>query len=283
MKNLIERTFFGALYVAVIIAGILWLPQYVFIGIFAIIMALALYEYYKLLNMGKIRTIGVIIFGELIYAIFTIGSALTIPHADTICLVLFILCWIVPFAMMVAEHWQQQPINRNSLVTNFIAAMFWIIMPISFLPYMLVNYPLVLLALFVIIWTNDTGAYCIGTLTAKLPGGNHKMAPKTSPKKSWEGLCGGILFALIAGYIFSLYVTEYTWWQWLLFALFVALVGTWGDLIESHVKRRAGVKDSGRFLPGHGGVLDRFDSLLLCLLVLAAIRYFMDYFVRCFS
>lgn len=116
----------------------------------------------------------------------------------------------------------------------------------------------VVLALFVCIWSNDTGAYCVGSLFGK-----HKMFPRVSPGKTWEGLVGGFVFALLAGYIFSVCEKEYAVWQWLLIAFTCSVFGTFGDLLESLLKRTMGIKDSGRFLPGHGGVLDRFDSILL--------------------
>lgn len=120
-----------------------------------------------------------------------------------------------------------------------------------------------MLALFVIVWTNDTGAYCVGSLLSKRKGGNHKMAPRVSPGKSWEGLIGGLLFAVIAGGIFSIWVDQWSLWQWMLMGLMIGIAATMGDLTESLMKRTIGVKDSGRFMPGHGGVLDRFDSMLL--------------------
>jgi phosphatidate cytidylyltransferase len=135
-----------------------------------------------------------------------------------------------------------------------------------------------LLALFVLIWTNDTGAYCVGVLTAKRAEGNHKMFPRVSPKKSWEGLIGGIIFALAGsvllayfGWFDRLVAAESTTGRYIIALLFGALVccfGTLGDLMESLLKRSIGVKDSGKFLPGHGGVLDRFDSVLLAAPVL---------------
>ena len=122
-----------------------------------------------------------------------------------------------------------------------------------------------LLALFVLIWVNDSGAYIVGSLTAKLPKGNHKMFPRVSPAKSWEGLVGGILFSLLAGYIFFRvgWTAEMGLLNSLLFACAGSIFGTLGDLMESLFKRTLGVKDSGKIMPGHGGVLDRFDSLLL--------------------
>jgi phosphatidate cytidylyltransferase len=126
------------------------------------------------------------------------------------------------------------------------------------------------LALFIIIWLNDSGAYIVGSLMAKRKKGNHKMFPRVSPAKSWEGLIGGFIFDLVAGYVFyqigwttGLTLTAYPLLNSLLFALTIGIFGTLGDLIESLFKRTLGVKDSGKFLPGHGGVLDRFDSLLL--------------------
>jgi phosphatidate cytidylyltransferase len=134
-----------------------------------------------------------------------------------------------------------------------------------------------LMALFVLIWVNDTGAYCVGTLTAKRPQGNHKMTPHISPKKSWEGLIGGVVFCLAASYILALCgwydvisTSGHTMIIATLFAVFTSLFGTMGDLMESLFKRSIGVKDSGRFLPGHGGVLDRFDSILLASPILTA-------------
>ena len=128
---------------------------------------------------------------------------------------------------------------------------------------------MLLLALFVLIWVNDTGAYCVGSLTAKRPQGNHKMAPHVSPKKSWEGLIGGVVFTLAAAMVLYRYGwfdglrAEHNGWSLaLLFGLLTSVFGTLGDLMESLFKRSIGVKDSGRFLPGHGGVLDRFDSIL---------------------
>lgn len=219
MSNLVERTLSGALYVAVMVASIVWLPRYVFIVIIGLLAVMALREYLRLANPR----------GGKAYAL-----------------------WIVK-------------------------ALLWIVLPMAMLCGLIVISRTLVLALFVFVWMNDTGAYCVGTLTARLPGGNHKMAPVISPKKSWEGLCGGFAFALLAGYIFSLYAGEYALWQWLLLAMLVAVSATLGDLYESKVKRHAGVKDSGHFLPGHGGVLDRFDSVLFASVAVFVIAILIHY------
>lgn len=116
----------------------------------------------------------------------------------------------------------------------------------------------VVLFLFLILWLNDTGAYLTGKLFGK-----HKMFPRISPKKSWEGLAGGLLTALLTAWLSRpLFPDIPILHLWILCPIIV-IMGTFGDLVESGWKRSAGVKDSGKLMPGHGGILDRFDSLIL--------------------
>ncbi len=116
--------------------------------------------------------------------------------------------------------------------------------------------------MFILIWLSDTGAFCVGSLIGK-----HRLFERISPKKSWEGFFGGLIFCLIAGlvmfYGFHSYFLIMNLWQMLGFCAMVCVMGTWGDLVESLIKRSLGVKDSGHLLPGHGGILDRIDSLLV--------------------
>ena len=107
---------------------------------------------------------------------------------------------------------------------------------------------------------NDTGAYCIGSLLGK-----HRLFERISPKKSWEGSIGGAVVALIAAAILAHFFTTLNLWEWLGLALTIVVFGTWGDLTESLFKRQLGIKDSGHILPGHGGMMDRFDRALMAI------------------
>jgi phosphatidate cytidylyltransferase len=119
------------------------------------------------------------------------------------------------------------------------------------------------LSIFIFLWVNDSGAYCVGSLI-----GRHKLFPRISPGKSWEGSVGGAVFVLAAAYAISYFLDQEQMLSmpaWLGLGLVVVVFGTWGDLVESLFKRTLGVKDSGNILPGHGGMLDRFDSSLLAI------------------
>lgn len=116
------------------------------------------------------------------------------------------------------------------------------------------------LGILILIWTGDTFAYLVGRQFGK-----HKLFERLSPKKTWEGYFGGIIFSLLAGYILSRFFTELSTSEWMIVATITGIFGTAGDLVESMFKRIAGVKDSGNIMPGHGGVLDRFDSLIFIL------------------
>jgi phosphatidate cytidylyltransferase len=163
---------------------------------------------------------------------------------------------------------------------NLCASQMMVALPFALMNGVLMHNRYLLLALFILLWVNDSGAYIVGSLTAKLPKGNHKMFPRVSPAKSWEGLIGGVVVSLLAGYVFYRigWTAELGLANSLWFAAFGAVFGTLGDLMESLLKRTLGVKDSGKFMPGHGGVLDRFDSLLLATpIVYFLFVYLVDY------
>ena len=121
---------------------------------------------------------------------------------------------------------------------------------------------LTLIAYFIMLWANDVGAYCFGITIGRI--GNHKLFPRHSPKKTWEGFVGGVLAAMLAGYLLSIWMFDgNNKLLWIGIGLIISVFGTLGDLLESMLKRSVGVKDSGSIMPGHGGILDRFDGVLL--------------------
>jgi phosphatidate cytidylyltransferase len=120
--------------------------------------------------------------------------------------------------------------------------------------------PWFVLALFVFVWINDSGAFLVGSQMGK-----HRLFERVSPKKSWEGFVGGLLLTLASSFVFAHYFSEPGLYGWLGLSAIIVVFATWGDLVESLLKRSLGVKDSGTLLPGHGGMLDRFDSVLMAI------------------
>ena len=132
------------------------------------------------------------------------------------------------------------------------------------------NYGL-LVSFFVFVWASDSGAYVIGVRF-----GRHRLFERISPKKSWEGLLGGVVTAIAAAWALTFVFPQYSFVFMGVMAIVIVISGTLGDLIESMIKRSIGIKDSGRFMPGHGGLLDRFDSILLA----SPVIFFMIQFFR---
>ena len=253
MNEFINRTIFGALYVAVVVCCVVF-SQTATLYLFLAVTIAAVLEFHKLMKSPTSTTLWSLCAAVILYW----------GNGELLFKVIFILLLI---GALVAEVFRRgdAPIRDWS---NVVFSVFMLAWPLSLMNQILemgewstTRY--ILLALFVCIWANDSGAYCVGSLIGK-----HKMIPRVSPGKSWEGLVGGFIFSLIAGYIFSIFVKEYSLLQWLIIAFTISVFGTLGDLVESMIKRSVGVKDSGKFLPGHGGVLDRFDSILLATPVL---------------
>ena len=184
--------------------------------------------------------------------------------------VVFIPYLVTIIYLLVAELYlkQEDPIADwayTMLSQMYIALPFSLLNVLAFTatPQGTVNFNTLLpLSVFVFLWINDTGAYCTGSLI-----GRHKLFPRISPAKSWEGSIGGAVFVLAAAWAISYWLdgVMLTTLEWLGLGMVVVVFGTWGDLVESLFKRTLGIKDSGNILPGHGGMLDRFDSALLAI------------------
>lgn len=271
MNNFITRTLSALVYAGVVIASLLVQPEcfgnhmLLFGVVFMMVSTLAVREFHKLVGGSDVKIqsyammANALLFCTLYF--FFHGDLVWRP-------LLFAYVAIVMLTMIL--HLFREKVNAIQSWGNLCAGQLMIALPFALMSGIALYDKWLLFALFILIWVNDSGAYIVGSLMAKRKGGNHKMFPRVSPAKSWEGLVGGFIFDLIAGYIFYLVgwtstigLTAYPLLDSLLFALAVGIFGTLGDLMESLMKRTIGVKDSGTFMPGHGGVLDRFDSLLL--------------------
>ena len=260
MSTFWQRLLSGVVYVVLVIAGIMVSP--IFFGVlFGIVTMLAVREYHHLMGSLRVTTIGATLAAGYLFA--TIWCLFQVQTLDIMEFAYMQCAYVgIIFVLLLAELWLKaaDPIRNWG---NLLVGQVMIALPLSAMNIILDQSKYILLALFITIWVNDTFAYCVGVLTAKRKNGNHKMFPRVSPKKSWEGLFGGLFFSLLAGYVFYLVGWMDSLPKALLFTAVIAVAGTLGDLMESLMKRTIGVKDSGRFMPGHGGVLDRFDSMLL--------------------
>lgn len=269
MKNFITRALTGIVYVVLLAGCTLYSPVSAFI-FFGLVAMASIWEFSNLMNRHN-------------------GASL-VPHLNAaagMALCASVWLWIVGgegvrqmFALygflllylLVGELYRKAADPLKNWTLTF-ASQLYVALPFALLPLLsvtadesgnLVYQPIYPMALFVFIWMNDTGAYLFGcSLSKYFPA---KLFPRISPKKSWVGsIGGGLLTVGVSALIWHFFPSALNLWQWMGFALTVVVFGTWGDLVESLMKRQLGIKDSGNILPGHGGMLDRFDSSLLAI------------------
>lgn len=259
MSELIKRTIFGAIYVVLVVTSLLFFRPYYFQLLFLLVSTFAVREFHKITGSDTLITMS----GMLLSWLMFCAISLFVCTGYYVCSVYILFLYgLVLLFTIIAELFKKadSPIRNWGLL---FAGQTMVALPFTLMSVIFAESNMLLLSLFVLIWLNDTGAYCTGSLFGK-----HKMFPRVSPGKSWEGLVGGAVFAMVAGWIllsdpFCFTGINYPLWLSLLIALVVVVFGTLGDLVESLMKRTLGIKDSGNVIPGHGGLLDRFDSLLL--------------------
>lgn len=271
-KNLIVRSITGILFVAIMVAG--FLNPRAMVLLFAIITALTLWEYTGLVN-DRVADVSVNRFISTVGGVylFIAVAAWRVGYVSNFVIMVPYVLTIV--YLFISELYAK---SRNALQdwAYTMLGQMYIAMPLSLINIVafersadgsFMTYDMFRpLALFILLWANDVGAYCFGSLFGK-----HKLFPRISPGKTWEGSIGGGIFAVviagIIGWLANSGATPHSLniYQWLGLGAVVVVFGTWGDLVESLFKRTIGVKDSGKILPGHGGMMDRFDSSLMAI------------------
>ena len=265
MNNFAKRTLTGIIFVGILLGAIIY-NALSFAALFCIITGLALWEFYGLLKdceISKGKRIASTVGGMYLFAAcFIQANGLGSGQVFLPYLLFIIYTFIHELYSKAASpihNWSYILLGQIYCAGSFSMLNFLSIPNGSELIETNFTYsPLFILAIFIFVWINDTGAYLVGSRIGK-----RRLFERISPKKSWEGFIGGLVFVLLASQFFAYYTSEISNLQWLGLAATIVIFATWGDLTESLLKRTLGVKDSGNLLPGHGGVLDRFDSVIM--------------------
>ena len=265
MDETLKRAISGAVYIFLLLASILYSTES-FLILFGVFLIISLFEFCNLIQVDKLIPI---LSGTSLYVLITFFSNYNESKSSdiqTLDIILLVSTLLVSIKCIVFLF--DNTIQSVSNLSKYLYLLGYITLPFVFITkisFGVNDYnPKIIIGLFILIWTNDTFAYIVGKSIGK-----HKLFEKISPKKTIEGFFGGLIFAIFAGYLISMYLikpsaqfSDKSILIWVIIAAIVGVIGTIGDLIESKFKRIAGVKDSGKIMPGHGGVLDRLDSVI---------------------
>ncbi len=264
MKTIITRSLTGLIYIGIIIGALMGGNNWV-LALILLLTLLAVDEFNRISdrhNLHPILRILDLMMSAMpatgIYAACTLGleAGIALTAAMYLGYIFYMMArFIFPLYIKGADMLTQ---TAHSAMGQL-----YITWPLATFMGVYILNPGIAMLMFIMIWLNDTGAFCIGSLF-----GRHRLFERVSPKKSWEGFFGGMLFAIIAGVVSWIpplreHFSGFSAVTLGIFGLVVAVMSTWGDLVESQIKRTLGIKDSGKLLPGHGGILDRIDSLIL--------------------
>jgi phosphatidate cytidylyltransferase len=264
MNETLKRSISGAIYIILLIVSILYSTESFFI-LFGAFLLIATVEFCNLQQLNKIIPV------VLASATYTLFYKITISTTGLLYLLRFnktfellvLATTLIVFLKCIHFLFDHKIVKIDSF-SKYVYLIGYIILPfviMTKIPFGISGYnPKILISIFILIWTNDSFAYIVGKSI-----GTTKLFERISPKKTIEGFLGGVIFSVIASYLIAKYyiqIAEGKMFIWIIIALIVGVFGTIGDLIESKFKRVAGVKDSGKIMPGHGGVLDRLDSVI---------------------
>jgi phosphatidate cytidylyltransferase len=250
MSTTLTRALSGAVYVLLLIGATLYSP-YSFLLLFGILLLFSIVEFCKLIHLKPMFPI---IIGMVAFILFNINNTIKTNEILLLIAALFVSARAILFLF-------EKRNKKLDLNSKYVFLIGYLIIPIIIftkIPFISNEYhPKIIISLLVIIWTNDTFAYLVGRSIGK-----KKLFERVSPKKTIEGFIGGLIFSVLTGLFLARFYISESITQWILIALIISGFGTLGDLIESKFKRNAGVKDSGSIMPGHGGFLDRLDSII---------------------
>lgn len=265
------RAITGFFFVIVMLASVL-LGRHVFNVFYLILALVCLWEFYGLVKQSTAKpnaVLGLVIAASA-YGLFTwaeFNSGKNFPLVITS----LIVATLAACATFIMELFKRSDSPFNNIAYTFMGVIY-VMIPFQFfhaLAFVQGDFDFhIPLGFLIMLWANDTGAYLSGYFF-----GRTKLFERHSPKKTWEGFIGGVLIAAVAGFILSRFYIELSWRHWVSVAILIGGFGTLGDLVESMFKRSINVKDSGGILPGHGGLLDRFDGLLIAAPVVFAYLY----------
>lgn len=279
MNETLKRGISGAIYIGLLLASILFSTESFFI-LFGLFLIISVYEFCNLVSINKIFPILLAVFLYVSVTLLSFYKNETLSFLNKtfntngiisvdinqLNIVLLVVNLVVSVKCILFLFYDT--IQKISNSSKYLYLLGYIILPFIFITkisFGVNDYnPKIIIGLFILVWTNDTFAYIVGKSIGK-----HKLLERISPKKTIEGFVGGIIFAVIAGFLISKFYikaspefSDRSILIWTTIAVIVGVIGTIGDLIESKFKRIAGVKDSGKIMPGHGGILDRLDSVI---------------------
>lgn len=257
MNNFTKRIIFGAIFVAVLAFGILF-SKITFISLFFLLMLITLYEFNNIIQLKSVFPYIIAIL------LFVFANALNVKDIPSRSLSEFagIAVFLSFFGAFISILFAKKDevvshLGKIFLSIIYIAVPFTLIAQIPFINNEFKYINTTILGVFILVWVNDSFAFLIGKNFGKT-----KLLERISPNKTVEGFLGGMFFTFIGGWVLSFFFTKLSFVNWMVFAAIVSIFGVLGDLIESMFKRHAKVKDSSNFIPGHGGFLDRLDSII---------------------
>ncbi len=262
-----SRVITAIFFVLVMLAGV-YVSRYTFVLLFGGIAATCLWEFYSMANLeGLVRRVLSVMLGMTTYTVVAIFQLTTLDAEVTSLIALLLLFFPLIFLFFLFEMYaaSEKPFQNIAATTMGIV---YIGIPFTLLEWIALDAdyrPNLVCGLLLLTWANDTTSYLIGSRIGKTP-----LLPRISPKKTWEGTLSGMVATLLSGWGMGFLFPELRAADWLVLAMIVIVFGTLGDLVESMFKRSVQIKDSGSILPGHGGLLDRFDAFIFFLPFAAA-------------